>query len=122
MMAQGILRVEDRLRKLGLAPGALIGISIESPIRHMIVAAALYRLGHPSLSVRRIVDVLPLALPVAAFLHATDETLHFGQRQIFVGDDGSRRAATTRSRLGSARSGDLQRRTVLEYRSAEPFR
>ena len=87
MMAQGILRVEDRLRKLGLAPGALIGISIESPIRHMIVAAALFRLGHPSLSVGRIADVLPLALPVAAFLHATDETLHFGQRQIFVGDD-----------------------------------
>jgi len=87
MMAQGILRVEDRLRKLELAPGVLVGISIESPIRHMIVAAALFRLGHPSLSVRRIADVLPLALPVAAFLHAADETLHFGQRQTFVGDD-----------------------------------
>jgi acyl-coenzyme A synthetase/AMP-(fatty) acid ligase len=87
MMAQGILRVEDRLRKLGLASGALVGISIDSPIRHMIVAAALFRLGHPSLSVRRIADVLPLRLPVAAFLHAADETLHLGQRQIFVGDD-----------------------------------
>lgn len=87
MMAQGILRVEGRLRKLGLAPGALVGISIDSPIRHMIVAAALFRLGHPSLSVRRIADVLPLGLQVAAFLHAADETLHFGQRQIFVGDD-----------------------------------
>jgi acyl-coenzyme A synthetase/AMP-(fatty) acid ligase len=87
MMAQGVLRAEDRLRELGLAPGALVGISIESPIRHMIVAAALFRLGHPSLSVRRIADVLPLALPVAVFLHGAGETLHLGQHQIFVGDD-----------------------------------
>ena len=86
MMAQGILHVEDRLRELRLAPAALVGNAIESPIRHMIVAAALCRLGHPSLSIRRIGDVLRLKLPVAAFLHAGEE-LHLGQNQIFVGDD-----------------------------------
>ena len=87
MMSQAILRVEDRLRTLGLAPGALVGIALASPIRHMIVAAALFRLGHPSLSISRIADVLPLSLPVAAFLHAEGETLHLGQRQVFVGED-----------------------------------
>jgi acyl-coenzyme A synthetase/AMP-(fatty) acid ligase len=87
MMAQAILRVEARVRTLGLAPGALIGIAIESPIRHMIVAAALYRLGYPSLSIRGIADVLPLGLPVGAFLHSASEALHAGQRQIFVGDE-----------------------------------
>jgi acyl-coenzyme A synthetase/AMP-(fatty) acid ligase len=103
MMAQGILRVQDRLRKLELTTGALVGIAIESPIRHMIVAAALFRLGHPSLSIRRIADVLPLALPVGAFLHAEGETLHVGQRQIFVGDDwfaGERRPITATRAAG----------------------
>jgi acyl-coenzyme A synthetase/AMP-(fatty) acid ligase len=95
MVAQGILRVEDRIRALGLPPGALVGVAIESPIRHMILAAALYRLGHPTLSVGRIADVLPLALPVAVFLHGPNTPLHPGQRQVFVGDDwfeGERRA------------------------------
>lgn len=87
MMAQGILRVERRVRTLNFAPGALIGIAIESPIRHMIVAAALFRLGHPSLSIRRIVDVLPLALPISGFLHGSNEAFHPGQRQILVEDD-----------------------------------
>ena len=87
MMAQGILRMEDRLRTSGLAPGDLVGIAIESPVRHMIVAAALFRLGHPSLSVRHIADVLPLNLPIGVFLHAANEKIHIGQRQIFVGDD-----------------------------------
>lgn len=101
MMAQGILRVEDRLRELELAPGAVVGIALESPIRHMIVAAALFRLGYPSLSIRRIADVLPLGLPIAAFLHAEGETLNVGQRQIFVGEDwfagGRRPIPATRS-------------------------
>ena len=48
MLAQAILRVEERLRTLGLAPGTLVGIAIESPIRHMIVAAALYQIGRAS--------------------------------------------------------------------------
>lgn len=87
MVAQGILRVEGRLRDLALAPGMLVGIAIGSPVRHMIVAAALFRLGHPSLSVSRIEAVLPLALPVGAFLHEASEPFRAGQRQILVGDD-----------------------------------
>ena len=87
MLAQGIVRVEGRLRTFGFAPGAVIGVAIENPIRHLILVAALYRLGHPSLSIRRIADVVPLDLPISAFLHAADEKLHVGQHQIFVGDD-----------------------------------
>ncbi len=51
MMAQGILRVADRIRDLGLPRGALVCLSIDSPIRHMIVGAALFRLGYPVISV-----------------------------------------------------------------------
>jgi len=87
MLAQGILRVENRLRTQNFASGAVIAIAVENPIRHITLAAALYRLGHPSLSIRRIEDVLPLDLPITAFLHAANEKLHVGQRQIFVGDD-----------------------------------
>lgn len=87
MMAQGILWSESRLRSLGLSPGSLVGIAIQNPIRHMILAAALYRLGHPSISVRQIADVLPLRLPIEAFLHAEGESVHLGQKQFFIGDE-----------------------------------
>jgi acyl-coenzyme A synthetase/AMP-(fatty) acid ligase len=87
MMAQGVLRVEEQLRSLRLEPGALVGIAVENPVRHLILAAALFRLGHPSLSTWRISDVLPLELPVAVFLHATNETIHFGQRLVSVDDN-----------------------------------
>jgi acyl-coenzyme A synthetase/AMP-(fatty) acid ligase len=103
MMAQGVLRVEDRLRAVGLAPGDLVGIAVDSPVRHMIVAAALYRLGHPSLSVRQIADVLPLDLPIRAFLHGPNEQIHIGQRQIFVDDEwfaGERRPLPVASSTG----------------------
>jgi acyl-CoA synthetase (AMP-forming)/AMP-acid ligase II len=87
MMAQAILRVEDRIRAVGLPAGGLVGLSIDSPIRHMILAAALFRLGHPTLSVDRVGLVLPLALPIAAFLQNTKEPLQPGPRQIAVTDD-----------------------------------
>ena len=67
MVAQGILRAADRIRALEIPRHALVGIAIESPIRHMILASALYRLGHPTLSVDKIADVLPLPFPAASF-------------------------------------------------------
>ena len=50
MMAQGILRVEVRIKALDLPPGALVCLSFNNPIRHLIVGAALFRLGHPVIS------------------------------------------------------------------------
>jgi len=87
MMAQGMLRVEARIRALNLAPHELVGVAIESPIRHMIVAAALFRLGHPIMSVAKISDILPLRLPVSIFLQGAPESLVAGLRQVMVGDE-----------------------------------
>jgi acyl-coenzyme A synthetase/AMP-(fatty) acid ligase len=100
MMAQAILRVEDRIRALNLPAGALVGLAIDSPIRHMILAAASYRLGHPTLSVGRIAAVLPLALPIAVFLQDTKEPLQPGPRQVAVTDawfEGERRSIVIHS-------------------------
>jgi acyl-coenzyme A synthetase/AMP-(fatty) acid ligase len=87
MMAQGMLRVEERLRALNLAPHELVGVAIENPIRHMIVAAALFRLGHPVMSVAKIADIVALRLPVGIFLQGAPESLVAGRRQVMVGDE-----------------------------------
>ncbi len=87
MMAQGILRVEERIRGLCLSPHELVCIAIESPIRHMIVAAALFRLGHPVMSVAKVADIVPLRLPVDIFLQSAPESLIAGKRQIMVDDE-----------------------------------
>lgn len=86
MMAQGILRVEGRVKALGLAPGALICLSFNNPIRHLIVGAALFRLGHPVISAEKPQDILSLQLPIAAFLHETGVPFMPGQRQAVVDD------------------------------------
>lgn len=86
MMAQGMLRVEDRIRALKLAPHELVCIAVESPIRHMIVAAALFRLGHPVVSAAKAVEIFH-RLPVSIALQGEPETLVPGRRQILVGDD-----------------------------------
>jgi acyl-coenzyme A synthetase/AMP-(fatty) acid ligase len=87
MMAQGILRVADRIRELRLAPHELVGIINDNPIRHMIVAAALYRLGHPIISAAKVSDIVPFRLPVNVFLQGAPETIVPGLRQIIVGDE-----------------------------------
>src|ERR1700722_14484134 len=81
MMAQGILRVADRIRSLDLVPGTLVCLSIDSPIRHMIVGAALCRLGYPVVSVSKPAEIMPLQLPVGAFLHGPGMPFMAGQRQ-----------------------------------------
>ena len=87
MMAQGILRVADRIRSLGLPPGTLVCISFDSPIRHMIVGAALFRLGHSMISAPKPDEILPLQLPIGAFLHDPGAPFLAGQQQFVVGDD-----------------------------------
>jgi acyl-CoA synthetase (AMP-forming)/AMP-acid ligase II len=87
MAAQGILLIERRLRVLALPAGAPVCVTLENPIRHMIAAAALMRMGHPVMSALRAADVVPLALPVAAFLEAPGASLIPGQRHIVVTDD-----------------------------------
>lgn len=87
MMAQGILRVEDRIRALKLARNELVCIAIENPIRHMIVAAALFRLGHAVMSAANASDVVPHKLPVKVFLQGAPEEIIPGLQQIVVGDD-----------------------------------
>ena len=87
MMAQGILRVEDRLRRLALTPGALVCLSFDNPIRHMIMGAALFRLGHPVISVTRPEEVMSLQLPIAVFLHGAGVPLMAGAQQVLVNDD-----------------------------------
>ncbi len=66
MMAQGILRVSDRIRSLDLPPGTLVCLSIDSPIRHMIVGAALFRLGYPVISAAKPAEIMPLQLPIGS--------------------------------------------------------
>jgi acyl-coenzyme A synthetase/AMP-(fatty) acid ligase len=87
MAAHAIVRVERRVRALALSPGALVCITIDNPIRHMIVAAALTRMGHPIMSALRAADVVPLALPVAAFLEAPGASLIPGQRHVVVTEE-----------------------------------
>jgi acyl-coenzyme A synthetase/AMP-(fatty) acid ligase len=86
MMAQGILRVEARIRALALDPGALISVALGNPIRLMIVTAALFRLGHPVLSVATPETSIALNLPIAAFLHGPGLPFMPGRRQVIVDD------------------------------------
>src|SRR5581483_1612298 len=81
-----ILRVEERIRALDIAPGALVCVSLESPIRLMIVGAALFRLGHPVLATSKPLDILQLELPVGFFLQAPDAPAIPGARQASVDD------------------------------------
>ena len=86
MMAQGILRAEARIKALGLAPGALVCLSFENPIRHLIVGAALFRLGHPVISAGQPNELLALRLPIGAFLHEVGVPFLPGQLQSVVDD------------------------------------
>jgi acyl-coenzyme A synthetase/AMP-(fatty) acid ligase len=87
MLAQGMLRVEDRLRALAIPPGELVCVTLGSAIRHLIVAAALFRLGLPVISATPASAVVRLGLPVKLFLHDAGAPMIPGQRQVMAGDD-----------------------------------
>ena len=113
-----MLRVEERIRALNLAPHELVCIAIESPIRHMIVAAALFRLGHPIMSAAKANDMIPFRLPVSVFLQADPEPLIAGCRQIIVGDEwfvGDRRRLTPAVEWLREQSKHLPRRSFVRH-------
>jgi acyl-coenzyme A synthetase/AMP-(fatty) acid ligase len=87
MVAQAITRLERRLRALSLPANALVCVTLDNPIRHMIVAAAATRAGMIVMSAERAADVVPLSLPVAAFLETPGADLIPGQRLAVVTDD-----------------------------------
>ncbi|HZL59263.1 MAG TPA: AMP-binding protein [Stellaceae bacterium] len=67
-LAQAIAAAEQRIRGAGLPPGALVGISVDSPIRHLTLIAALYRAGMVSVSLRPGLDFARAGLRIAATL------------------------------------------------------
>jgi acyl-CoA synthetase (AMP-forming)/AMP-acid ligase II len=105
MMAQGILCAEDKIRALALAPGALVCLSLDSPIRQMIIGAALFRLGHPVLLAPKPGSVDALRLPIGAYLHDPGELLIPGKRQAAVDENwfvGERRSVSSSPPKGFA--------------------
>lgn len=52
-LAQGILKAEEFFCQKGVRKGALVGVSVVDPVRHLVALCALYRLGAPSISLRR---------------------------------------------------------------------
>src|SRR5581483_703509 len=112
MVAQAILRIEDRLRALKLTPGEMVCVAIDNPIRHMVVAAAALRLGHPIMSSEKTADIVPHRLPVRTFLQGEPESLLPGLRQVVVGEDwftGERRPIMANDAPGFAHEDDICR-------------
>ena len=87
MMAQGILSVSARLAGLGLPRGALVSVAIDSPIRALIVAAACYRLGLPTLMAGQTADIASVGLPIALHLEGARAAMAPGLNQVLVEDD-----------------------------------
>lgn len=83
-LAEAIRASEARLRALDLAPGALVGIGTENPIRHLTLVMALYRAGVPSVSLRHGLDLSQSGLDLAAVLRDEAATPMAGARDIAV--------------------------------------
>ena len=84
MVAQGIVRVEERLRALNLAVGEVVCVALASPIRHLILVAALFRLGVPSVSADSAESVIALKLPVRTYFQDAGGALTPGLNRILV--------------------------------------
>ena len=87
MLAQGILRAEERVRSLNLAPEDLVCVTLASPIRHIIVSAALFRLGQPALSAESFEGIAALKLPVRVCLQDPGGAITPGLQRILVEED-----------------------------------
>ena len=84
MLAQGILQAEARLRGLGFASDEVVCVALANPIRHFIVAAALFRLGQPAMSAEGVEEIVALKLPVRTFLQDAGGALTPGLRRLLV--------------------------------------
>jgi acyl-coenzyme A synthetase/AMP-(fatty) acid ligase len=87
MMARGILSVAARLEALAVPPGNLVAVAIASPIWHLIVVSALFRLGYPTLSTMRTRGIPAIGLPVALYLEDDRAALVPGLKQVLVEAD-----------------------------------
>jgi hypothetical protein len=67
-LARGILSAERRLRAIGLTEGQTVGISMDHPIDHLVVACALYRMRVASASITASIDTFFDATPFDAVL------------------------------------------------------
>lgn len=87
MLAQGILHAEARIFGLDMAPDELVCVTLASPIRHLIVVAALFRLGQPSMSAASVDEIVGLKFPVRVYLEDAGGALTPGLRRILVDED-----------------------------------
>ncbi|HZL59264.1 MAG TPA: fatty acid--CoA ligase family protein [Stellaceae bacterium] len=84
-LAGAIAAAEQRIRGAGLPPGALVGILIDSPIRHLTLIIALYRAGMVSVSLRIGFDFTRAGLRIDATLRdAEGQPAAGGGRDIAV--------------------------------------
>jgi acyl-coenzyme A synthetase/AMP-(fatty) acid ligase len=110
MLAQGIVHAEARISSLELKPDELVCVTLASPIRHLIVVAALFRLGRPSLSAASVDEIVGLKFPARVYLEDAGGALTPGLRRILVDEDwfaGPR--LPIRPALGFASEGSLCR-------------
>ena len=87
MLAQGILRAEARISSLELKPDELVCVTLASPIRHLIVVAALFRLGRPSMSAASVDEIVGLKFPARVYLEDAGGALTPGLRRILVDEE-----------------------------------
>jgi acyl-coenzyme A synthetase/AMP-(fatty) acid ligase len=86
MLLQGILSVEAILAELKVEPDKAVGILIENPARHMIVALALAKHGVTSATLT--VDLVPIARQIGISTVLTDQRISDPfVRQLAVRDD-----------------------------------
>src|SRR2546423_1317815 len=81
-MAEGISVAERRIAALGLPSGGLGCIIDNNNVGTMILAAALFRNGHPVLILPKIGLVEGLRFPIAAIFHGPGQPMLIGQRQV----------------------------------------
>ena len=68
MMAAGIRSVEGVLQDKHLAPGEIVAVKIDSPVRHLIVTCALFRQGVVSVSALPKMDVSKAGVKLQAMI------------------------------------------------------
>jgi len=87
MLAEGMRRAQVRIARLRLAPDEPVCIAVSSPIRSLILAAALFRLGHPIVFANTPPLLVSLGLPVRTFLQDPGASLVPGMCQAIAGED-----------------------------------
>lgn len=90
-LAQAIAAAEARIGAEELKPGMLVGVMVESWIRHLTLLFALYRAGIPSVSLRQGLDIGRSGLQMAAVLRDENVTSTAANRDLVVDESWFRR-------------------------------